>query len=310
MEVTVALCTHNRAETLRRTLGSMRGIGVPGGLAWEVLVVNNACSDATDEVIASFSSFLPVRRLFEPFPGKARAADRATQEARGRLLLWTDDDVRFSRDWLVQHMEGAARNPQADFFGGPIRPCFLAEPPRWLREGLREVELPYAILDLGPQERELRLHERFNGPNLSIRTEVARRFRRNPLLGPKPGARIVGEETALQTEMMRAGHRGWWLPLAAVEHEAPERSLNLRYVAERYRLHGRTVMASLPYGPGRLLTAARSLASILLESWPRYLLARALRREPGRWLRPYRRAHTHMGKLSALRLRLDGAPPP
>jgi glycosyltransferase involved in cell wall biosynthesis len=41
MMITVAICTLNRAESLRRTLESLAAMRVPNGLGWEVVVVNN-----------------------------------------------------------------------------------------------------------------------------------------------------------------------------------------------------------------------------------------------------------------------------
>ena len=43
--VTVAICTLNRAESLRRTLDSVAAMRVSDDLAWELIVVNNNSTD-------------------------------------------------------------------------------------------------------------------------------------------------------------------------------------------------------------------------------------------------------------------------
>ena len=53
--LTVAICTWNRCHLLQQTLEEMTKMTVPTGVDWELVVVNNNCSDATDEVIASFA---------------------------------------------------------------------------------------------------------------------------------------------------------------------------------------------------------------------------------------------------------------
>jgi hypothetical protein len=96
--------------------------------------------------------------------------------------------------------------------------------------------------------------------------------------------------------MQRDGLVGWWIPDAVVEHWIPAESMTLAYVTYRYRLHGKTMMKmqrSLP-------SAGRSLLSLMFESYPAYFLGRALRLPPHRWLRSYRRAQTHLGKLHGL----------
>jgi len=303
MDVTVALTTFNRADLLTRTLDNMRALRTDR--AWELLVIDNASTDNTQDVLAHADG-LPLRVLREERAGKAHAANLAAREARGQLILWTDDDVRPAPDWIDAHADAAERHPEDSFFGGPVRPWFESPPPRWLETGLDEVALAYALLDLGPQPRVLRDFERFNGPNWSARTEVARRHAWDPAFGPMPAKTRAGGESEVQGEMMRDGHVGRWVPGASVEHFVPASAMTLAFIRYRYRMHGRTLMA----GRGGLSAAVRSLLTGCLEAYPRYLLARGLGRSPGRWLRPFRRAHTHFGKLSGHRWAWYLPPPP
>ena len=71
----------------------MRKLQIPDGVDWELLVVNNNCTDKTDEVIARHSEVLPLRRLLELKPGLSNARNCAVEAAQGQLLIWTDDDV-------------------------------------------------------------------------------------------------------------------------------------------------------------------------------------------------------------------------
>ena len=69
MKVTVAICTWNRASLLDQTLTQMHQLRVPSNVEWELLIVNNNCTDDTDAVIARHHGVLPLRRLFESKPG-------------------------------------------------------------------------------------------------------------------------------------------------------------------------------------------------------------------------------------------------
>src|SRR5947207_1258016 len=122
MLITVAICTFNRAESLRRTLDSLVGMRLPEKLDWEVVVVNNNCTDSTDEVISVFAERLPIRRTFEPQQGHTMARNRAVKEARGEYIVWTDDDVIVAREWLAAYAEAFHQWPEAAVFGGPIIP--------------------------------------------------------------------------------------------------------------------------------------------------------------------------------------------
>src|SRR5262245_53707365 len=86
MILTVAIWTWNRARLLDQTLARMRDLRVPAGGTWELLVVNNNCTDDTDAVIAKHASALPLVRLFEPKQGLSNARNCAVDHARGDLL--------------------------------------------------------------------------------------------------------------------------------------------------------------------------------------------------------------------------------
>jgi glycosyltransferase involved in cell wall biosynthesis len=92
---TVAICTRERPDDLRRTLQAVCRLQ-PAPL--EVLVVDNAPSSrATHEVTAGFAS---VRYIVEPIRGLNTARNRALREARGDVIAFTDDDATPEPEWL------------------------------------------------------------------------------------------------------------------------------------------------------------------------------------------------------------------
>ena len=113
MRITVAICTRNRSSQLQHTLTQMRKLAIPPDVQWELLVVNNSSTDATDSVLTAFAHCLPLRRLFEPTPGKSHALNLAVREASGDYILWTDDDVLVDPDWINGYHEAFLRWPEA-----------------------------------------------------------------------------------------------------------------------------------------------------------------------------------------------------
>src|SRR5689334_7868892 len=124
MDVTVAICTWNRARLLDSTLAQFCKLRIPDGLTWELLVVDNNSTDDTRAVIEKYSGRLPVRRLLEAEQGASPARNRAIAEAAADLLLFTDGDVLVDEGWLAAYVEAAERWPNAGFFGGLITPWF------------------------------------------------------------------------------------------------------------------------------------------------------------------------------------------
>src|SRR5690348_7802361 len=104
MDVTIAICTRNRAASLRRMLTSLANMDVPGGTEWETVVVDNGSNDDTPNIIRSFVGSLPIRHDLEPSPGVSYARNRAAALARGTYIVWTDDDVIVDRHWLSAYV--------------------------------------------------------------------------------------------------------------------------------------------------------------------------------------------------------------
>jgi len=151
MLITVAICTWNRAALLDQTLAEMRNLSVPEGVDWELLVVNNKCTDATDETIAKYSQSLPIRRLYEPEAGVSNARNCAVREARGEYIMWTDDDVLVAPNWMTAYVAAFHAFPDAAIFGGDIKPWFEGDSPAWLTDNWQVVKKRTAAIHLRPR---------------------------------------------------------------------------------------------------------------------------------------------------------------
>lgn len=220
MLVTVAICTLNRAESLRRTLNSIAALCVPRDLDWEVVVVNNGSGDDTDEVIKSFTGRLPIRLEFEPERGHSSARNHAVDAAKGKYIVWTDDDVIVDPGWLAAYLEAFRRWPEAALFGGPITPKYSEPTPKWVIECQSIIAPMAAFRDFGPEPLPLSIegHRIPYGPSLAMRASYHRKFRFNPNLGRRPGQQRVCEETDVVGRVLQSGATGYWVPDARVEH--------------------------------------------------------------------------------------------
>lgn len=241
IRVTIAVCTWNRSRLLDRTLSEMRELHIPSGVEWELLVVNNKCTDDTDAVIARHAHALPIRRLWEPKQGLSHARNRAVAEATGDLILWTDDDVLVDRAWLAEYVEAARRWPEATFFGGPIEPWFEVEPPVWIRRHLAFLAGLYAIRDLGPLLRRLSYHEHPWGASMAFRATTLKDLRFDERMGRSGFEMIGGEESGLMLRLARRGHLGVWVGTARVRHFIGSERLCARYAWNWFVGYGRTI---------------------------------------------------------------------
>lgn len=131
--VSICICTRDRVESLRKTLASLsRQSSLEA--AREILIVDNGSTQDVAGAVGAFADILPVRLLRENRPGLAHARNCALAHFGGDVLLFTDDDVTFDRDWLAHYSAAFTRFPDAQFFGGRILPDFGGCKPTWIGE--------------------------------------------------------------------------------------------------------------------------------------------------------------------------------
>jgi GT2 family glycosyltransferase len=278
MDITIALCTWNRAKLLSRTLQQLCELRVPDGLDWEVLVVDNNCTDETPAVVDSFADRLPIRRLVESAQGVSNARNCALRAARGNLLIFTDDDILVAEDWLSAYLSAAERWPSAGYFGGVIVPLYEREPPPWFRAH-EQLLGPYIgeALDLGPDERVLTRQEWPWGGNMAFRRNAFQSVFFQPNLGRRGNDRTAGGEFAYCQSLADAGFQGVWIPSAKVSHLVGAERLTLPSVWRNFVGQGVTDVriGRPPEGITLMLGVPRWLLLAVPKTRARYMWQRA-----------------------------------
>lgn len=297
MLVTVAICTWNRADLLDRTLQEMRKLEIPPGVGWELLVVNNNCTDHTDDVLRRHAERLPIRCLSEEKQGLSHARNCAAAAARGELVLWTDDDVLVHPQWLAEYVRAADAWPDASFFGGPIAPYFRNRPPDWLNEVFSEIAAIFAIRDLGDEPIPIDLDHLPYGANYALRTTVQREYLYDPTIGRKADALMSGEEYAVIQRMLADGLQGRYVPTARVRHLIPEDRQTITYVRRYYFFQGRfQAMQDRDRSEHRDLRTRFWFLRQAIKQETQFRLRRPLGR-PAAWVKHLRQSSYYWGRL-------------
>jgi hypothetical protein len=266
--VSVVICTWNRCESLRSTLESLTHVTIPAGQEWEVVVVNNNCSDGTDEVLKAFQTKLPLRTVFEPALGASRARNAGVAAASGDLLLFTDDDVELDAGWMTAYCAASDAWPDAWYFAGAIRPRFAQEVPHWLRTHQRALRGMLSLQDLGPESRPLR-HDEFPwGPNMAVRHKAFAHASFDANIGRIGLGQTRGSEESLFQPLRDRGLGGMWIPAAIAYHHIPGSHATLRYFLRYYYGSGRgAARLRNPPSVGRQLLDMRYPLRRLATDW-------------------------------------------
>ncbi len=244
-DISVIVCTYNRAESVQDTLRALQGQALSDGLAVEIIVVDNNSRDHTSAAVERFAQQrqMRLRYVFEPTQGLSHARNRGIREARGELLAFTDDDVIPDSGW-VEALWQAADRFQADAVGGRILPLWAKQPPAWL-EGQQRMLEALALLDCGPEPRMDGIHTayRIYGANMAFRRSVFNQvggFRTD--LGVVGAKQMRGDETELLVRAHHAGKRLVYAPEVVVHHKVPPERMRLRYFRRLKFYQGRTVV--------------------------------------------------------------------
>ena len=117
LSISVVVITRNRAEWLRDALESL---AEQTRRPDEIVVVDNASEDHTEEVVAAFDAGLNVKYVYEPVRGIPRARNTGVNNATCDVVAFIDDDCVADRDWL-KHIEiPFVKDPHVGVVGGEV----------------------------------------------------------------------------------------------------------------------------------------------------------------------------------------------
>ncbi|MGH7502654.1 MAG: glycosyltransferase family 2 protein [Longimicrobiales bacterium] len=232
----VVICTHNRADLLGGAIRSVLDQDVDPGV-FDILVVDNASTDATHGVAASFGD--RIRYVHETWLGLAAARNTGWEMAAGEIVVFLDDDAVAGPGWLRAILDVFAEvQPRPGCAGGPVHPIWGAPRPAWLAD---ELLTSLTILDWSDRAHaitDLR-QEWLAGANLAVRRDILAALGGFAFGLDRSGARLLSSgDVYLQKQIVNAGLDVWYDPRIAVQHHVPVARLGMAWFKERYFAQG------------------------------------------------------------------------
>jgi glycosyltransferase involved in cell wall biosynthesis len=277
VDISVVICTFNRADTLAKALRTLADSTIPESLTWEILVVDNNSSDRTRKVVEEVADRFNgrCRYLFEPRSGKSYALNSGIREAQGRVIAFMDDDVVVERGWLINLTAVLCDDAGWAGVGGRTLPLETIPLPSWLAFDGRYAlgGILAALFDLG--DSPLQLDRAPYGANMAFRREMFEKFGGFRLdLGPSPNPEIPrpNEDTEFGRRLIAAGEKLRYEPSAVVYHPITKERIKKRYFLNWWFDYGRASVRESsrkpdPMGiPRHWMTIPKILATITLGS--------------------------------------------
>lgn len=220
-DISVIVCTYNRADWLRVAIESLTKLET-GDHSYEVLVVDNASSDNTPEVVKQVAenAACTIRYVREDQPGVSFARNRGLQESEATWIAFFDDDEIAEPDWLLQLLK-AADEHNVKCVGGGVR--------LKLDEGSDRKLRPWVRVMLGCTETmTAQMYDGKRVPttgNMLIHTEIFEKigmFRTDLVEG--------GEDTDVYHRARAEGYEAYHEPLALTHHQIPPFRIEPKYL--------------------------------------------------------------------------------
>jgi glycosyltransferase involved in cell wall biosynthesis len=119
LPVTLVVSAYNEERVIREKLDNALALDYPAG-QFEVMVVSDACSDRTDEIVQSFGD--PRVRLLRMAQrgGKTAGLNAAVQAARGTIIVFSDANAMYERG-SIRALVGPFRDPRVGAVTGEQR---------------------------------------------------------------------------------------------------------------------------------------------------------------------------------------------
>jgi glycosyltransferase involved in cell wall biosynthesis len=270
--VSVVICCYNSAARLPETLLHLAEQKIPQGMEWEIVVVDNASTDNTAAVAGRFAATHPelsVRIVPEPQPGQMFARVRGLKEARGRIVLFVDDDNWLEREYVALVAETMSTRPEIGALGGMSTAVYEENPPQWMARHHRW----YAVSGLPQDGAQLSEVGFLWGAGTAFRRSGLEQILSHAFRVPgRQGASLpAGDDHELCYRLRRLGQRLFCDPGLRFQHYLPAQRVQWTYLR---RLHYGEGEASVLLDVYRINSpeAARLWPTWLLRSWHAQIL--------------------------------------
>lgn len=231
--LSVVICTYNRCKYIYGVLSRL----AKNSLAtdrYEIILVDNNCTDKTPEEAARFNADFPkvnFKYCREATQGVSYARNKGVRMASGNVIVFLDDEAFPGPDYLATIDMTMREHPEIDCFGGKVTPFFeTGEAPSWF---CKQSYYWLSSLDLGDKLGRFRKHSFPVGANMGIRSKVfttCRGFNSN--FGIAKNNYLGGEIKDFFLRARRNGFNIYYMPGIEVKHVIPENRTTMEYISK------------------------------------------------------------------------------
>lgn len=239
------LCTHNGAAKLQPTLQHLAGLDKPAGCKAEIILVNNASTDNTEQLSkdtwCELGQPFSLRVINEPRAGKGYAIETGYDAAQYEYIVTADDDNWLRSDYLLNALQLIEAYPDVGIFQAGNEAVFESEPPEWLKSLVLE---HYMVIG-SPIEKPGYFNKNYYGvwgAGMIIKNadwEFLRKLGFAALTSKIPG-KAAGEDVELALGLLLLGRKIYYSDCLHYKHFMPAARLNWKVMEKGFATFGYT----------------------------------------------------------------------
>jgi glycosyltransferase involved in cell wall biosynthesis len=231
MKVSIIISTRNRDFFIGETLKSLKTIFIPDGLKVELIIMDNGSTDYTANIIKSHAfQNITIRYFYQPLWGKTYSQNIAVENSEGSILLFTDDDIRFPENWLLEMIDPILNEKTHLVCGGvKIAPHLVKS---WYKSKHRSWLASTEWISRGNPESMV-------GANMAISKEISQKLPKFDInLGP--GSLGFGDDHLFAMQALSEGYKIYDLLDVKVEHHFDQKRLLRDSWIKAAKMHGKS----------------------------------------------------------------------
>lgn len=234
MLLSVVIPTKNRSQYLSDLLETLFMQKV-GTIDWEIIVVDNASTDDTHQLVEEKinKSPIPLRYVYEPNPGLHQCRHRGTREAIGEIIAFLDDDTILSPEWISGI--DLILSQKADAVVSKILPKWEVPPPKWLSKLIINGKFSYlTLLDLEDDPKQIDPLLVWGASFFIRRSLIYEIGGFHPDGMPPELIKFRGDgELGFFRKFKHHGYIAWYEPNSIAYHRVSSKRMSLEYLCQR-----------------------------------------------------------------------------
>ena len=230
--ISVIICTYNGAQRLPATLRHLAAQQFSVFIPWEIIIVNNASTDNTAEVIVNectnlFTS-IPFTILNEAQKGKINALYTGVSRAKYSLFIICDDDNNLAPDYLEKMFFRLNDDDRIGAAGGRSEALTDVELPAWFNN----YSTHYAVGKQAETTGDVTSRGYLWGAGTGSRTDLFLSFYNTVpslLTGRSTDKLLAGEDAEYNARLILKGYSLFYDSALRFKHYIPSYRLTVTY---------------------------------------------------------------------------------